>query len=284
MQELEPPFPKKSLPQREERWRRPVVWLGSGRDDNLQLSLARLVGLTKAGRLVSVTRGRTGASLTRMTRPRVVCFDLGGVLVRIARSWVEACERAGVVVHDREELSTEAAIQARRPVMMAYQSGDLSTPEYYEGLRRALGGRYSLEEVASVHDAWLLEEYAGVAELVTRLGEVPGVQTACLSNTNERHWEMLAPERGPARFPAVQGLQRRFASHLMRVSKPEARIFEGFQAALAARPEDILFFDDGEPNVSAARRLGWRAETIDPTEQTLGQLESYLRRYGIDVG
>lgn len=187
-------------------------------------------------------------------------------------------------VHDPDELSSPAAIDARRPVMMAYQAGELSTAEYYDGLRRALGGRYSLDEVARVHDAWLLEEYRGVADLVTRLSEMPGVQTACLSNTNERHWEVLAPVRGAGRFPSVTRLGRRFASHLMRVSKPDARIFQDFQAALEVKPDQILFFDDGEPNVEAARRAGWRAETIDPAEQTLEQLQAHLLRYGVDLG
>lgn len=216
-----------------------------------------------------------------MLAPKVICFDIGGVLVRICRSWAEACEQAGVAVHAREWLAGERAVAARSLVMGAYQNGDLSTAAYYEAMRGALERHYTLDEIESIHDAWLLEEYAGVRELVSELGALPGVTTACLSNTNERHWNVLAPAQGPARFPSVMALGQRFASHLMRASKPDARIFLDFQRHIGAEPADILFFDDGAPNVLAARGQGWRAETIDPLGDTCRQLRAHLQAHGL---
>lgn len=216
-----------------------------------------------------------------MRAPRVICFDIGGVLVRICRSWAEACEMAGVPVHGRDWLMSEQAIAARAVVMRAYQNGELSTEAYYQGMLGALEQRYTLDEIARIHDAWLLEEYAGIRELVAELAGVPGITTACLSNTNERHWDVLAPAGGTARFPVVMALGQRFASHLMRASKPEPRIFADFQRQIGADPADILFFDDGEANVMAARSQGWRAETVDPLGDPCGQLRSHLQHHGV---
>jgi HAD superfamily hydrolase (TIGR01509 family) len=168
-------------------------------------------------------------------------------------------------------------------VMSAYQNGDLSTDAYYENMLGALERHYTLDEIASIHDAWLLDEYAGVRELVSELVQLPGVMTACLSNTNERHWGVLAPLEGAARFPSVMALGQRFASHLMRASKPDAKIFLDFQREMRADPGDILFFDDGESNVLAARGQGWRAETIDPLGDTCRQLRAHLQAHGMAV-
>ncbi len=216
-----------------------------------------------------------------MSAPSVICFDIGGVLVRICRSWAEACEKAGVPVHAREWLTGEQAIAARAVVMRAYQNGELSTDAYYQGLLGALERHYTLDEIESIHDAWLLDEYSGIGELVAELGELPGVTTACLSNTNQRHWDVLVPSGGAARFPSVMALGRRFASHLMGASKPDAKIFLDFQRELGAEPADILFFDDGEPNVIAARSQGWRAEIIDPLGDTSSQLRAHLQAHGL---
>ena len=218
-----------------------------------------------------------------MLAPRVICFDIGGVLVRICRSWAEACSAAGVPVHSPDWLVSEQAIAARSVVMRAYQNGELSTDRYYEQMQGALEQRYTLREIESIHDAWLLEEYTGVVALVSELSQLPGVTTACLSNTNQRHWDVLAPERGAPRFPSVMGLGRRYASHLMRTSKPEAKIFLDFQREVGAEAADILFFDDGEPNVLAARGQGWRAETIDPLGDTCSQLRAHLQAHGLPL-
>jgi FMN phosphatase YigB (HAD superfamily) len=186
-------------------------------------------------------------------------------------------------VHEPEWLTGEAAVTARSAVMQAYQNGEFSTGEYFQRMRGALSERYTLDEIARIHDAWLLDEYAGVVELVTELGELPGVTTACLSNTNERHWDALAPSAGLPRFPAVMALRQRFASHLMRSSKPDAEIFIEFQQQLAAEASEILFFDDLEANVLAARRQGWRAETIDPHGDTCQQLQVHLVAQGLQL-
>jgi HAD superfamily hydrolase (TIGR01509 family) len=206
------------------------------------------------------------------------------VLVRICHSWAEACERARLPLRDADWIASTAAIEARRQVMFAYQDGELETDDYYERLSLALAERYSPVEVARLHDAWLIEEYPGVLAVVEQLAARNDVETACLSNTNARHWEMLAPESGPARYPAIARLGRRFASHLMRVSKPEPRIYLEFQRAVGLAPADILFFDDLHPNIDAARSAGWRAERIDPAGDPSVELRRHLLAHGIALG
>ena len=218
-----------------------------------------------------------------MQSTRVVCFDLGGVLVRICRSLAQACERTGLPVRDRPWLESEAAVNARRTVMVAYQAGCLSTNEYFNGLCGALAERYSLDELMMLHDAWLIEEYQGALELVRQVAGLAGVTAACLSNTNERHWRALAAEDGRGPYPSVMALERRFASHLLGLNKPEPAIFSAFERAMSVRGPEILFFDDSSENVAAARDAGWRAELIDPNGDTVAQMRQHLASAGVFV-
>ncbi len=64
-------------------------------------------------------------------------------------------------------------------------------------------------------------------------------------------------------YPAFRALLHRGASHLYGLVKPWPEIYRRFTRELGASPGEILFFDDREENVIAARAEGWRAERID---------------------
>jgi FMN phosphatase YigB (HAD superfamily) len=218
---------------------------------------------------------------------RIVCFDLGGVLVRICRSWDEACSRAQVTLRKPEWLSSSEGRARRWTVVERYQRGELDTATYFEELSEALDRLYSPGEVERIHDAWTLEEYTGALDLVRDLGRVPNLTTACLSNTNAAHWRRLVSEDGRAEYPAVLELHHRLASHLLRCAKPAAQIYELAAAALRGeRPspaESVIFFDDLPDNVRAARAIGWTAFEVDHEGDTAGQMRKQLAELGIPV-
>jgi glucose-1-phosphatase len=216
---------------------------------------------------------------------RVVCFDLGGVLVRICRSWDQACEQIGLPYRSPELLATEAWRTRRKAVVDRYQLGGLSAAAYHEQLSLALEGLYSAVEVELIHEAWTLKEYPGALELVQELNQLPGVTTACLSNTNAAHWRRLANEDGSAEYPSVLELQQRLASHLLGCAKPDAEIYARAQAvffgARGGTPEQIVFFDDLLENVEAARAQGWRAFQVDHEGDTVSQMRAQLASAGL---
>jgi len=218
---------------------------------------------------------------------RVVCFDLGGVLVRICRSWDQACEQIGLPYRSPGLLSTEAWRMRRKAVVDRYQLGGLSVEAYHEQLSLALEGLYSAAEVERIHGAWTLEEYPGALALVRELNQLPGVTTACLSNTNAGHWRRLANEDGRAEYPSVLELEHRLASHLLGCAKPDAEIYARAQAvffgARGGAPEQILFFDDLLENVEAARAQGWTAFQVDHEGDTVSQMRAHLARAGLPL-
>ncbi len=205
---------------------------------------------------------------------RVVCFDWGGVLLRICRSWAEGCKAAGLDV--RGEVQTPDLVTRRRAISEQYQIGRLSTEEYGVSMSHAMGGVYSPGEVLRVHDAWLIEEYPGVDRVVADLHAARGVRTALLSNTNALHWERHRPSRGLRHFPTAGSLHHPHASHLMGCAKPGVDIYTQFESLVGARGDAIIFFDDLSDNIAAARSLGWRAVLIDHEGDTAAQIRRAL--------
>jgi FMN phosphatase YigB (HAD superfamily) len=213
---------------------------------------------------------------------RVVCFDLGGVLVRICRSWPEACGVAGIDV--RGESAGEAHGLARQQLMDRFGTGALNEAEWVRRLSTALGACYSVDELMRIHHAWTRAEYEGAARLIDDLHDA-GIPTACLSNTNHSHWARLVHHdgqqalAGAPEYPAVMRLRQRFASHLMGLAKPDPAIYRAFEKATGWTGRQILFFDDLPENVAAARAVGWNAELVDPHTETVPQLRSALARH-----
>ena len=76
----------------------------------------------------NVTGGPTAAL-------RLVCFDLGGVIIRICRTWAEGCTAAGVAVRCGTE-----AIAAHGDLHDEHQLGRIDGAAYARGLSARLGG------------------------------------------------------------------------------------------------------------------------------------------------
>lgn len=206
---------------------------------------------------------------------RVVCFDLGGVVVRICRTWEEACARVGVEVRDRARFEAPELRAKRHAITDAYMSGRMPCDAYWEQIAGATGGLYSEDEVRAVHLAWTRGEYAGIDAVIDRLNGTPGITTACLSNTSHSHWESLST------LGAVRSLSHRLVSHHMGLVKPDAAIYRAAERELGVRPSEVMFFDDLEENIAGARACGWHAEQIDHDRDTAAQITGHLRARGI---
>lgn len=206
--------------------------------------------------------------------PAVVCFDLGGVIVRICRSWEEGCARAGLPLRGLER--RDASKGLRSAAVVEYQTGRIHCEEFARRISEAVGGDYSPSEVMAVHRAWVIEEYPGVLEVIDAL-HLAGVATAALSNTNASHWAQIRD------WPALRRIRFPHASHLLGLHKPEPAIYHAFERQIGRQGSEILFFDDLPENVEAARAIGWRAHRIDPLGDTATQIIDAARAHGVPV-
>lgn len=180
------------------------------------------------------------------------CFDLGGVLIRICRSWPEGAAQAGVPVRQRpaRDMAQESALHRD------YQSGRLAQQDYFRRLSAHWQGAYSPGEIEAIHRAWLYGPYPGVTALIEALAARGPV--AALSNTSSQHWAMLRT------LPVVQAIPVALASQEIGAMKPESAAYEAVERATGRRGEEILFFDDAPANLEAAAARGWQTVQVDP--------------------
>lgn len=197
----------------------------------------------------------------------MVCFDLGGVLARIRRTWQSCALAAGVktVLRDDELYDLSDFV-----IFDAFQLGSLAPPEYLDKLSTYLG--VSTDEAKQVHNAILQEPYEGTADVVQDL-KACGHSTACLSNTNTLHWDIL----NSSAFPCIENLQFKMVSHTIGLLKPEPAVFRRFDLEAEVGPENVVYFDDHEGNVLAAQRHGWNAILVDHLGDPAAQMREALR-------
>lgn len=204
---------------------------------------------------------------------RLVCFDLGGVVLRICHTWPEGCAAAGLDV--RADVDAICRAPDVWPSLHDdYQCGRMSVEAYAEHFSRLTGGVYTAGEILRIHDAWIRGEYEGVAGVVDAL-HASGLETAVLSNTCAAHWAQMP------QYEAFRVLRNRLGSHLLATRKPDPAAYRAVEAHTGRTGREILFFDDYEENVAAARARGWRAEVIDPHASPAEQIGKALSAHGV---
>ena len=202
---------------------------------------------------------------------RVVAFDLGGVMVRVAYEWRAAVEHSGCMATQNLDSSLGSC-----PTFEPFQAGRISLERHLAGLASYLG-LGSNADALRVHQSILLDAYDGTLELIEDL-HAQGLTTACLSNTNAPHWEVM--ER-PENYPAIASIQVPVLSHVVNAEKPHREIYEAFEQLVGVQGELIVFFDDLLANVMAAREMGWSAHLIDPKGEPATQMRLILTDLGV---
>lgn len=224
----------------------------------------------RGGKAIRVVATATIAAMPDSHSPiKLVCFDLGGVLIRICRSWDEGCRAAGLDVRGAA-VADPAGANGRRDLSRLHQSGKMACVEFFQAVSRASGDLYAAHEVERIHNAWLLGEYPGVHAVIDDIRHA-GLRTAALSNTNLSHWIALQ------RYPSISSLDFRLASHELGMVKPDEAIYREAERIFAVKAGHILFFDDLPDNIQAARRVGWDAVQIDHTADPAQQIRSALQ-------
>jgi HAD superfamily hydrolase (TIGR01509 family) len=206
---------------------------------------------------------------------KVICFDLGGVLVRISDDWADANSRTDVPM--RVSLDEPALWEQVQPLFFAYEAGNVDDDTYLSQVAQL--APYTADEVAQVHDAFLVDVYPEAKELLEQLQQTD-MALACLSNTNARHWHTMIHQT-PSRFEVLRQMDHYCASHLINCRKPDGQVFSAFEKSVKVQGEAIIFFDDREENIAAARQRGWDAHLIDPANDPPRQAGEYLRKRGV---
>jgi len=180
----------------------------------------------------------------------IVLFDVGGVLV-------EPSGVATMLAWMNNRVSPEQLwrMWLTSPCVRAFETGRSSPEAFADQVIVEFGLPIPREVFLSEMTHWSVTLFPGAIELVEQIP--PQYLRATLCNTNVIHWKSLM---------AIEGLTRvfphHFASHLMGKIKPDAEAFRHVTDALQCDPHEIIFLDDNDTNVVAARSVGMQAVRV----------------------
>lgn len=205
------------------------------------------------------------------SQPRVLLFDLGGVLIdidfdRALRAW-QPLSRLSLDELKRRFRHDEAYERHER--------GEITSAQYFDHAAAQL----ELDaDPARIEAGWNAILVAQIDETLALIRAVRSrIPCHAFTNTNAVHHA-----RYPQMFPAVPAcLDSTFTSYQIGSRKPERRAFEHVVQALGVPASSILFFDDALSNVEGARQAGLQAVHVrSPADvaQALGSLEAHLRQ------
>jgi putative hydrolase of the HAD superfamily len=172
-----------------------------------------------------------------------ILFDADGVIQRTRGNWRE--QFAAMLGRDEDlETFVKELFAAERPCL----SGAADFPTQ---LRTVLERWRSPTPVEQALQVWTnIEVHADVIELVGSLRR-GGMPVHLASNQHAHRARYMSDELG---YGAV--FEREFYSCRVGYAKPDTAYFEHILGELKLPPERVLFIDDVEPNVVAARSVG----------------------------
>jgi HAD superfamily hydrolase (TIGR01509 family) len=197
------------------------------------------------------------------TEPDVILFDLGGVLMDFG-----GLRRLAELSGEEEGPALRTRWIASRWVQ-AFERGGCDAQTFAEGIvddwRLDLAPAEFLVDFAR----WSGGPFSGSLELVRNLHGT--IQMGCVSNTNPVHWQRHLDHWG-----IVQHFDWTFTSHELGMMKPDPAVFRHVIQTIGTTSDRLLFLDDSDEHVQAARSAGMRAEHTRGLHEVQAALRSHL--------
>jgi glucose-1-phosphatase len=201
-----------------------------------------------------------------MTKPSIVVFDLGKVLVDFDYSI------AGRKIAERSKLSPEDVQKHldHSPLLYRYETGLMTRQEFFDEVRNATGFAGTIEEFSS-YFADIFWEIPPMIEMHASLRR-KGIPTYIFSNTND-----LAIAHIRHNFPFFANFDGHILSYEIGAMKPASKIYEKLEDLSGKCGAEILYLDDRDENVNAGATRGWQVILQTEPEKTL----TAIREFGL---
>jgi HAD superfamily hydrolase (TIGR01509 family) len=197
-----------------------------------------------------------------MIIPKAVVFDLGKVLVDF--DYLIAGRR--IAARGKLTLLEIGVYIARSPLFVEYESGRVTTQQFYEEIRGVTGFRGDLTEFSNCF-ADIFTEIQPMVRLQAELQQ-RGMSAYAFSNTNE-----LAAEHIRRSFPFYSKFDGCILSFEHRAMKPDARLYEVVERQSGRREAEILYLDDRPENIAAGAARGWQVILHESPEKSRAAIQ-----------
>ncbi len=200
-----------------------------------------------------------------MTRPEVVIFDLGKVLLDFDYDLAIK----GILAHCSLTSEELHALVNQSPLLFRFETGLMSTAEFYSEVQAASRYRGQQDEFIRC----FADIFSPIDSMIALQAELKnaGVPTYIFSNTNE-----LAINHIRSKYPFFNGFNGYFLSYEERMMKPEPKLYEIVERRLNLPGNALLYIDDRVENVEAGRKRGWQAVHHVSAPETISMVRSAL--------
>lgn len=193
-------------------------------------------------------------------------FDLGGVIVQLSGTPILDKWIAG---DNTAESLWDKWLTSDAP--RSFESGRIEEGEFATQIVEELSLDISEQEFLTHFTSLPIGPYPGALKLLHSLKE--RYTTALFSNSNVLHWHRKMHE-----MKLNDAFHHQFASHLMGKVKPDPEAFQEVVETLGVPESQILFFDDNQMNVDAAKLVGLQAARVNGFKE----LENSLKLFHIE--
>ena len=203
-----------------------------------------------------------------MIAPKAVVFDLGKVLVDFDYSI--AARR--IAARGTMPIGGIAQYVNQSSVFVRYETGNVTTEQFYEEVRRVTGFRGDLAEFSDCF-ADIFVAIEPMVQLQAALRR-KGLGAYVFSNTNE-----LAAEHIKRNFPFYTNFDGHILSYEHGVMKPDAKLYEVVESESGRQKAELLYLDDRPENVAAGAARGWQVILHETSEKSLAA----VRKLGLFI-
>lgn len=196
---------------------------------------------------------------------KTVIFDLGKVIVPFE------IERLGALANHTDIPLTEiksALLEA--PELRLYETGKLTSQEFYSAIREMLELRASFEEFASVWNGIFDTDPLVSEALLASLKN--NYKLIVLSDTNELHFDFIR-----ASFPVLRHFDDFCLSFQTGFMKPSRESFAAAVGKADCLSGECLFIDDKLANVMGALKFGMKGFQFEGEDQLIRELERFSK-------
>ena len=211
-----------------------------------------------------------------------IIFDLGGVLLDIDLNYcmrqmqalgidLDAFKKKGM----QTPIGTKAAVlgegMVANGIMHLYQTGDITTEAFLEGVRKYCKEGTTREQVL---EAWNSCCIAIPSYRLDKLRELKqkGYTICMLSNTNEAHWQEIVEKCFGGQAVVDELFDHVFLSQEMHMAKPNDEIYLEVLRQINAKAEECFFLDDSSANLEAAAALGVHTLHVETSKTQNGMV------------
>lgn len=190
----------------------------------------------------------------------LLLFDLGGVLVDNAGP-----ERLTNWLPTELTIDQILDLWLMSSSVRAFESGQIGSQEFAGSVVEELSLSITPQQFLVEFPGWVKTLYPGGKALLKKLSA--RYKLACLSNTNELHWQQMCQH-----LNLDSTFDYTFLSFKSGLLKPNPEVFFQVIDQTSCQPERILYFDDSQRNIDSAETVGLKAVKVVGAAQVYAAL------------